>query len=428
MKLRQKITALQSFLRQRAEALRFDEIPDPRDPRGVRWKLTTLLSAAMWGLLTVGKSLRATEELSEDLASANKHLRIPRRVPDSTLGNVLAALDPAPLREHLHTQIRAEHRRKSLQPTVLPIGAVSLDGKETARTDKKCHPACQEQTGPDGKPQFAFRVLNASLISAAAPVCIDQMPIPAATNEMGCFQDAVRALISAYGRSGMIEVLVHDSGMTSERNARFVDELQLGYVAAIKGNQPELEREARRLMSLRNFNAPDFQTPWESDSSRGQICYQLYRTDEMAGWGSWSHLRQVWMVRVLARPCHGAQGPVHILEERIYATNLVKGRLGDQDCLRLIRAHWRIENELHGTLDIQWKEDQGNWVHRGNGLPVCALLRALAFNLLALLRAVHLRTEAARLVTWRRLRDWMRDALIHMACDLFAPEVAPATP
>ena len=70
-------------------------------------------------------------------------------------------------------------------------------------------------------------------------------------------------------------------------------------------------------------------------------------------------------------------GPVQILEERLYLTNLPTGRLDGAKALRVVRGHWRIENELHGTLDLQWQEDATLWVRRGNGLPVCALLRAL---------------------------------------------------
>ena len=36
----------------------------------------------------------------------------------------------------------------------------------------------------------------------------------------------------------------------------------------------------------------------------------------------------------------------------------------------------------------------------------------LAYNLLVLLRAVHLRTVEARAAAWDQLRAWMRDALV----------------
>ena len=437
MNLRRVLSHIHSFLAQRREALDFSDIPDPRDPRGLRWSLPTLLCTAVFGLLTVARSLRATEQLSADLAGARRRFGIDRRVPDSTLGDALSRIDPLPLRDPLHALVRAEHRRKALLPTVVPIGAVSIDGKENGRFDERFHPACQEQTGPDGKPQFAFRVLNSTLISAAAALCIDQVPIAADTNEMGTYMPVVDALLNAYGRSDLIELVMSDSGMTSEKNARYTNDKQLAYVMAIKGNQPELLREARRVFAaLTTREAPEVETPWEVDSSRSLICRQLFRSVEMAGWGSWSHLRQVWMVRVLKHPgfVDGKErlGPIQILEERLYATNLVWGRLSGSDIERLVRAHWRCENNLHGTLDLQWKEDHGLWVRRGNGLPVCGLLRALSYNLLSLLRAVHLRSTAARAKSWRQIRDWMRDTLLWMPSlnqlPIPAREVAAATP
>ena len=63
---------------------------------------------------------------------------------------------------------------------------------------------------------------------------------------------------------------------------------------------------------------------------------------------------------------------------------------------------------------------------------MCALLRALAYNLLSLLRSVHLRSAAARAATWRQIRDWMRDTLLWMPSLNQPPnparEVAAASP
>ena len=81
----------------------------------------------------------------------------------------------------------------------------------------------------------------------------------------------------------------------------------------------------------------------------------------------------------------------------------------------LVRAHWRIENNCFGRLDIEWQEDHGRWVHRGNRLPVVSLLRIIAYNLLEMPHAVHLRSKTARKAAWQQLRDWVRDALVWSA-------------
>ncbi len=62
------------------------------------------------------------------------------------------------------------------------------------------------------------------------------------------------------------------------------------------------------------------------------------------------------------------------------------------------------------AADGQLREDDPWWVRRGCGLINTGLLRVMAYNLLAIARAVHLRHD--ELISWKQLRDWMRDALI----------------
>jgi hypothetical protein len=418
MTLRRRIKTVQSFLKQRRDALRFDGIPEPRRRRGRRWSAATLLSTAVLSLMLLARSLRQAERLSRDLADARRIKGLRRRLPDSTLGDFVARLAPAPLRRHLHAQVLAEHRRKALEPTVLPIRAIAVDGKNVATLRARVNRDCQRQDTPGQPTSWLYRVVNATLISAAAAVCIDQRPIPAATNDMGIFRAFYADLRRAYGRAGLFDLVSTDAGFTSEANARLLDEDGCGYWMALKGNQPELLAEARRVLIPQSYRErPEAQTDWELDSSRGWIRRELWRTGPVAPWSHWTHLRQVVLVRVWkAAGCqsgkHPVYGPPQILEERLHVTNLVRGRLNGEQLLALDRAHWRIENNLHGTLDIQWEEDHGRWVRRGRGLPVTALLRVLAYNLLELLRAVHLRSAEARAAAWQQLRDWMYLALM----------------
>lgn len=413
MNLQRRARAIQVFLRQRGDALDFGDLPDPRKRRGRRWSLGALVSTAVLTLMLIARSLRAAERLSADLAGTQRKRGIRRRVPDSTLGDCLAAMSPQPIRAKVHAQVLAEHRRKALEPTVLPIRFISIDGKTVASLKEKVNRDCQKQEQEGQPPVWLYRVVRATLISSAAAVCIDQLPIPAATNDMGVFPRIFKDVCRIYGRADLFEGTCVDAGFTSEANARLVDEADKAYVMSLKDNQPDLRREAERVLGkMARTQSPEAETNWESDSSRGWIKRQLWRTTEMAGWGKWSHLRQVWLVRVLVREGQGKNATERVLEDRYYLTNLVWGRLDASTILGLIRAHWRIENCCFGTLDVQWQEDHGRWVRRKNGLAVVSLLRVLAYNLLAVLRASHLRTDEARTAAWQQLRDWVRDALI----------------
>ena len=112
MNLRRRIKTMQSFLRQRRDTLDFEAIPDPRDRRGQRWSMGALLSTTVLGLMMLAKSLRATEDLSEDLAGA----------PGMEVINSISELKPGDfLALHFHHGIESG--------VVLQGGIVEIPGK-----------------------------------------------------------------------------------------------------------------------------------------------------------------------------------------------------------------------------------------------------------------------------------------------------------
>jgi hypothetical protein len=413
MTLRRRIQSTQTYLAQRQEALRFDRVDDPRDPRGQRWRLSALLSSALLGMVLLARSLRRAEQLSEDLAGARllRQLGLHRRVPDSTLGEALSRVAPSELLAQLHHQVLAEHRRKALRPVRLPVGVIAIDGKTQAVLEEPADPFfSQRQSRADEPGRYVHRVLNATLISAQAAICIHQMPIPAVTNEMGFFPAFFDGLVKAYRRADLFEVVTSDAGVIGREHGAWLDEQGFGYVVALKDNNPDLELEARGLLqSLAEEEPPVASEPFELDSSRGWVKRQLWVSSELRGWPGWEHLRQVLLVRVWAKKTKN--GPVEHLEDRLYVTNLTAAhRLRGKKLLALVRGHWRIENELHGTLDLELREDDPWWVRRGYGLINTGLLRIIAYNLLAIARLIHLRRDIPP--SWKQIRDWLRDAII----------------
>lgn len=156
------------MLTKRLSEARLDSLEDPRDRRGRRWSLTSLLSAALLGLVAGCRSLKDVEALTDELApTVRSKLGIPRRVSDTTLRDALVMLAPDALRPALCASVRAARRRKALEPSGLPFGVVALDGKATVV------PACdgffaQRQTRDDARLAGAVRTITASLVSASA--------------------------------------------------------------------------------------------------------------------------------------------------------------------------------------------------------------------------------------------------------------------
>jgi len=402
--VRVSLKVIQAHIRKRSQSLAPRGVTDPRARRGRRYSLTRVWRTALLALCLLTESARRAVAVGRDL-----HGRVACCIGRTALSDLLSRLKPEEVRGRLLAQVHEEMHRKSLRPVGLPVGVLAIDGKTVWTGDEKVNDFCQRSHKDDGTPYWHFRVVRAVLVSAAAPVCIDQMPIPAATNDMGVLPAFLDALRREYDKSRLFEVLTMDAGFCSQANARLVNDANFGYVFGLKGNQPELHAEARRvLVPMAERTAPLAVSPWERERGK-RVQRRFWRTTDLSGWLDWSHLRQVWLVRRFEQ----RDGELErVVDERLFVTNLPVGRLDAKQCLDVVRRHWRIENDCYGTLDIQWKEDAGHWTRKGNGLLVCSLMRVIAYNVLWLLRTVYFRSATNRELPWKQLRDLVRDTLV----------------
>ncbi|HSM91711.1 MAG TPA: ISAs1 family transposase, partial [Anaeromyxobacteraceae bacterium] len=82
--------------------------------------------------------------------------------------------------------------------------------------------------------------------------------------------------------------------------------------------------------------------------------------------------------------------------------------------------HWGVESNHH-TLDTAFDEDDRPWIEAdANGMLAVLLLRRIAYTLLALYRAVTLRSDGHRAMRWKTLLQKVRDVLIAATEDQLA--------
>ena len=163
---------------------RLDDVADPRTRKGRRWKLGVLLRSVVVAMCMGAKSLADLEKMSAEMAPAMRRLLgIPRRVPDTTLRDVLCKIEPRELRGAIHAQVRQAHRRKAIEPNGFPFGVLTMDGKGTAVGG--CDDVYAQRQSQDRGAKFSsvLRTVTCTLVSAVAKPCIDAIPIPAQTNE-----------------------------------------------------------------------------------------------------------------------------------------------------------------------------------------------------------------------------------------------------
>jgi len=195
-----RLRRMAGLLRARLPELRLDGVVDPRAREG-RWAMGQILKATLIGLMAGCKNLWETEELTESLAPAmRRKLGLRRRVPDTTMRDALCKPGLVHgLRASLHRAVRAAWHRKALKPVGVPIGVAALDGKVTALPCLNGE-YIQNRVPEEGMPYGLIRTVSCALISAAGRPCIDVIPIPAATNEMGHFQPAFASLVKTHDK------------------------------------------------------------------------------------------------------------------------------------------------------------------------------------------------------------------------------------
>lgn len=382
-------------------------VEDDRGDRNRRWRVADLARVVLVGMAVGLQGFKALESLTDGLSRAMRDkLGIRRRLSDTTTRDFLVHIRFPTLVEALHRQVRTALRKKQLDPVGLPCNVTTLDGK-TVTTPYGGGLYAQLQSAG----RYALRTMTCALVSARATVCLHLSPVPLETNEMGHFIPTLRELVRAYGRGSFLEFITADAGMTSLENATFVhEELQAGYLLALKGTQPELIAEAERLLARLGASRSTART---EEIVGGRLHRRLlWQTSRMAAYHGWTHLRTVLRVRCEVRE---KDGSLVSTMDRYFLSNRPVGRFTPPQWLALVRAHWRVENDIHKTLDVSFQEDDRPWSRNPTAMLSLQVFRRIACNALALFRAFTLREERRRPIPWRELMGRLLHAVLAAA-------------
>jgi hypothetical protein len=407
------------MLTKRLDEAVFDQVEDRRDDRGKRWPLTSLLRAVVGAMISGSQSLSDVEALTERLSRPVRGLLgVRRRLPDTTLRSGLCGVEPWQVVPALHAVVRRAQRRKSLEPSELPFGVVSLDGKAFSIPAADDWYA-QRQTQGEGKPLMGVvRSITATLTSSAARPIIDVTPVPAFTNEMGAFETALDSVCGAY--NGLFQLVTYDAGACSAHNAALVRARDKHYLFGLTASQPTLLEEAQRWLGSRDATEADATS---EDLERGcKVIRRIFLGDAIAAPDGWQHLRTV--LRIQTQVFDATTGEEKSKDDRYLISSLSKSRLTLRNWLLVSRRHWGVETS-HQILDTTFAEDDHPWIEsHPRAALVVSILRRIAYTLLALFRSVTQRSEQRRAVPWKAL---MTDCFFALVSTTAAELASPNT-
>jgi len=353
----------------RVDELQLERVADPRGKQGRRWGLAQLLSPALVGLATGCRGLKETEQLTAELPPpVRKRLHIPRRVPDTTLRNTVGQLEPSGIRKVIHRQVKTALRRKQLGHPTLPWGVMAIDGKVTALPQFDDHfaqrhhlkNAKKEIVGVEG----LVRTLTCCLTSSAAKVCIDAVPIPARTNEVGHFGVAFRGLLEAYGKSDLFRMITTDAGFTSAANAALGNDAGYAYVMDLKDQRRHLTGTAMRRLGHLESGTAIAETV---DKVGSAVVTRRLWMAPIADVDGWPHLRRI--LRVQSERVQDGEVVVadRYCAHRKRATNYGAAGLNPAQWLAVVRSPVLMRTGSRKQLPL------GFWRDPGRGRPAVDL-------------------------------------------------------
>lgn len=208
---------------------------------------------------------------------------------------------------------------------------VAIDGKSI------CGSADSE------KPKSAVHIVSA--YASDNRVCLGQKAVDTKSNEITAIPKLLE-LLTIKGCVVTIDAMGCQTGITKDIIKSGAD-----YVLAVKGNQNELFEQVKKMFSIHKPVNTHESVEVGHGRVETRVCQAIDDLTFMDDMASWVKLQSV--VRVQSERFFKKNSKT-TKDERYYISSLPADA---QKLNQIIRQHWSIENNLHWSLDVIFKED-----------------------------------------------------------------------
>jgi predicted transposase YbfD/YdcC len=357
----------------------FAAVPDPRDPRGVRHSLPSVLALCTAAVLCGNTEMEdvtawahaAPQEVLAAARARRNALGVRVAPYPDTVVRLLSALGAQGVAHHAGAYLA---RRAHPGPVAFPLAgpgwlpAVAVDGK-----------AVRGAAGPDGLIPY----LLAAAAHGTGTVLAERLIGPK-TNEVPGFAPLLRELNGYYPLAG--HVITADAGHTVRAHAALIcGELLAHYVFTVKRNTPALWDEIDAL----NWASVPVQHATQEKGHGPRERRTIQVMDAPAHITKrFPHARQVALIeRYLTRTVRVRKGKRWVRKQVKSAivvfiiTSLDAREAAPVHLAGYVRGQWTIENKVHWVRDVTFREDSSR-VRTGPRPRVMATLRNLAIGLI----------------------------------------------
>ena len=356
----------------------FEELEDPRIDRCKRHSLLDIITIAICAVICgadtwvhVAMFGRSKEEWFRTF------LELPNGIPShDTFGDVFARLDPEGFQECFMEWSRGVAE-------LLPGEVVAIDGKTVRRSHDR---------------YASKRALHlVSAWASANTLTLGQVQTEEKSNEI----TAIPRLLEMLELKGCI-VTIDAMGCQKEIAQTILDR-SADYVLAVKQNQGALYEDLKDLFEeaeATGFEGVPYDYADKVNKNHGRQerreCWAISDPeclDYLSTGKEWPGLRSV--VKVVGR--REAETGITV-QPRYFITSLDATA---EQLLAAVRAHWTIENSLHWSLDVTFREDQCR-VRKDYAPQNLATLRNISHNMLKRETSLKVGIQGKRLQAgWR---------------------------
>ncbi len=358
------------------------DISDPRrDNANKRHDFIDILVIALCGMLSGADDWVSIELYGKSKENwFSKFLQLPNGIPShDTFTRVFSAIDPEQFMDCFLRWVNAIRTRLSYE-------VVAIDGKCLRRSH-------------DGDNKAAIHMVSAW--ACENNLVLGQVKTHEKSNEITAIPELLQAMslnntlitIDAIGCQKAIAQCVVDGGGD--------------YLLAVKDNQAQLKSAIQTLLDDKAPEAStafsiDYYETQEKNRDRNEIrrCWSTSVLDGLMMKGDWKNLRQVAVVE--SERTHKQKTAT---ERRYY---ICSADINADRILNASRQHWGIENKLHWSLDMSFREDECR-TRKGNGAENLARLRHIALNILK-----QDKTKKVGIKNKRLNAGWDYDYLLHL--------------
>ena len=313
-----------------------EEIPDPRRGNRIRHNLKDILLIGILSNICNADGFTGMEIWGQTHEQVLRNfLELPYGIPShDTFGDVFSAIDPQKLSECFIRWIEA------LRTDIADAKLVSIDGK-TIRRSK-------------GSVKKATHVVTA--FASEMQLVLGQLSIDEKSNEI----TAIPKLLKMFGVKGRIITI--DAMGTQTEIAKTIIEQKGDYVLTLKNNQPTLLEDVAYYLEQEVLvqskaalkeKGRYFKTV---EKGHGRIetreCYLCHDISWLEQRNNWVGLAGVGVIVSKRELTDGS-----ISTQNHYFLHSIQNASASK-LLKIKRSHWSIENKLHWSLDMTFREDE----------------------------------------------------------------------